>query len=67
MRKAKAAAYVDVAQPTFAKLVAEGVMPQPFDLYGVPAWDRIEIDAAVDTIKSGARPGRWQDRAPARA
>ncbi len=66
MRQAKAAAYVDCAVPRFARLVAEGVMPPPFDLSGAPAWDVRDLDAAVDSIKAGARGGRWQDRAPAR-
>lgn len=66
MRKAKAAAYVDCAVPKFDRLVAQGLMPEPFDLDGAPAFDIHELDAAVDAIKAGARNGRWQDRAPAR-
>ena len=67
MRKAKAAAYVDCAIPKFDRLVAEGVMPPPFDLGGQPVWDQQDLDASVDHSKAGARHGRWQDRAPARA
>ena len=67
MRKAKAAAYVDCAVPKFERLVAEGIMPAPFDLCGVPAWDQRDLDESVDNVKAGARVGRWQDKAPARA
>jgi hypothetical protein len=68
MRKAKAAAYVDCAVPTFDKMVAAGAMPAPFDLGNAPAWDLRDLDAAVDAIKAGATGrGNWKERAPARA
>ena len=68
MRKAKAAAYVDCALPTFERMVAEGVMPDPFDLYGAPVWDQRDLDAAIDALKAGARrTNDWRKHAPARA
>lgn len=69
MRQSKAAAYVDCTVPKFARMVADGMMPPPFDLDGAAAWDIVELNASVDALKAGARHGggRWQDRAPVRA
>lgn len=68
MRQSTAAQYVERSPADFARMVAAGVMPPPFDLDGADAWDMVDLDAAIDALKAGARTGRnWKERAPARA
>jgi predicted DNA-binding transcriptional regulator AlpA len=35
---------------TFLRLVSEGVLPKPKRIRGVVAWDRLALDAYVDSI-----------------
>jgi predicted DNA-binding transcriptional regulator AlpA len=55
MRATRAAQYVDLTTKAFLRLVACEEMPAPFLLNGVDAWGRLEIDAAIDVLKSGRR------------
>jgi predicted DNA-binding transcriptional regulator AlpA len=53
MRLTRAAAYVDVSESTFLRLVGEGVMPQPIVHNGLRMWDRTDVDSAIDDLKEG--------------
>ena len=53
MRLSRVAAYVDVSPSTFLRMVADGVMPQPIISGGIRAWDRNDIDAAIEDMKEG--------------
>ncbi len=46
LTREQAAAYIGVGASTFDKLVADGVMPSPVQLYRRRVWDRLALDAA---------------------
>jgi excisionase family DNA binding protein len=48
LRADRAAAYLGIGTSTFMRLVAEGKLPKPKRLCGVPTWDRYRLDAVVD-------------------
>ena len=55
------------SERTFLAAVATGEMPAPIFVDGRDAWDRNDIDDAIDAIKAGApRKLKWQAGAPAR-
>ena len=45
----------------FLDLVEKGMLPKPIRLRGVRAWDRLKLDAAVDTLDLEP-PSRDRDR-----
>jgi hypothetical protein len=48
----RAAAYVGCGATKFSELVDKGVMPKPVFLDdGMPRWDRLDLDAAVENLK----------------
>lgn len=51
MRLERAAAYLDISPSQFKRLVDEGTLPQPVRIGGVVSWDRLELDAAYDSVK----------------
>ena len=51
MRGDRAAAYLDISTSHFLKLVADGALPKPVRLRGSVAWDRHDLDAAVEQLK----------------
>ena len=51
MRAERAAAYLDISPSNFLKLVDEGLLPSPVRLRGSVAWDRHDLDAAVEGLK----------------
>lgn len=55
----------------FLLAVNQGLMPPPFDHAGADAWDIVDLDAAIETLKAataaaGKRKGSWRERAPDR-
>jgi predicted DNA-binding transcriptional regulator AlpA len=48
MRAPRAAAYLDMGERTFLRLVAEGKLPKPKRFDGVVAWDRYHLDASIE-------------------
>ena len=52
MRADRAAAYLDMSSSSFLKLVDEGVLPAGVHIKGMVVWDRYELDAAFENIKS---------------
>jgi hypothetical protein len=61
MNADRAAAYLDISKTKFLEGVSAGVWPVPRDVGGLPRWDRLDVDAAVDAIaerKKRLAPGR---------
>ena len=52
MRAERAAAYLAMSTTTFYQLVSEGVLPNAIKVRGMALWDRCELDAAFDNLKS---------------
>jgi predicted DNA-binding transcriptional regulator AlpA len=50
MRAGRAAAYLDISTSNFLKLVDDGVLPSPVRLRGSVAWDRHDLDDAVERL-----------------
>jgi predicted DNA-binding transcriptional regulator AlpA len=50
LRAARAAAYIGVSPTSFLQLVADGLMPKPKRVRGMVLWDRLEIDAAFESL-----------------
>ena len=61
MRLERVAAYVDVSPSTFLRMVEEGTMPAAIVHHGIRAWDRIDVDAAIEDLKEG--PTNTYDKA----
>ena len=53
MRADRAAAYLDLSEAAFLRLVEEGLMPPPVRIKGAVTWDRLQLDAAYETFKTG--------------
>jgi predicted DNA-binding transcriptional regulator AlpA len=54
LRADHAAAYVGVSPSKFRQLVKDGRMPASFQIDGCVVWDRFDLDAAVDKLKTAA-------------
>src|SRR5262249_22321620 len=54
LRAPQAARYMAMGERTFLRKVDEGKLPKPKRLDGVVAWDRYQLDAAVDDADSDA-------------
>jgi predicted DNA-binding transcriptional regulator AlpA len=48
MRAYRAAAYLDIGERTFLRLVERGKLPKPTRFGSVVAWDRYRLDAYID-------------------
>lgn len=49
-RRLAAARYISASPNYFDRMVKDGLMPRPKLLGSVKAWDRVELDAAVETL-----------------
>jgi hypothetical protein len=47
----KAAHYVGLDQIRFLTLVTTSRMPEPIEVEGVEIWDRLELDAAFNSVR----------------
>jgi predicted DNA-binding transcriptional regulator AlpA len=63
-----AAAFIGVSAGTFYKAVENGLMPEPFELFGRKIWSATEIEAALKRLprrgapsQDGADPDLWDD------
>jgi predicted DNA-binding transcriptional regulator AlpA len=57
LNRALAAEYCGVGIDTFNANVDRGALPRPLQLpTGAMLWDRAELDAAIDLLKTGRRP-----------
>jgi hypothetical protein len=50
MNADRSAAYVDLSKTKFLEGVDSGTWPPAKDVDGMPRWDRLELDAAVDAL-----------------
>ena len=46
----EAAVFVGVTFQTFDRMVAEGRLPKPVELYGEIVWDLVQLDRAMDRL-----------------
>ena len=51
MRCDKAAAYLDMSEASFLRLVESGDLPAGVPIRGMTVWDRYELDAAFENFK----------------
>jgi hypothetical protein len=61
MNADRAAAYLDISKTKFLEGVTVGIWPAARDVGGLPRWDRLDLDAAVDSMgerKKRLAPGR---------
>jgi predicted DNA-binding transcriptional regulator AlpA len=63
MRRATAAAYLDLSQAAFEREVIDGVVPMPVKLGGREHWCRVAIDAAMDRLTGDHVPD-WRASSP---
>ena len=56
MRSDRAAAYLDMSQSSFLRLVADKVFPPGFQIRGMTMWDRYDLDTSFENIKVSKRP-----------
>lgn len=50
MNADRAAAYLDTSKTKFLEGVSVGTWPSARDIGGLPRWDRLDLDAAVDSL-----------------
>jgi predicted DNA-binding transcriptional regulator AlpA len=55
MRAERAAAYLDVSESTFLRLVEDKELPPGIAVRGMVLWDRCELDSAFDNWKAKQR------------
>jgi predicted DNA-binding transcriptional regulator AlpA len=56
MRAERAAAYLGMSTSKFFQLVEDGRMPRPVRIDGMVTWDRLELDAAYESLKDQSDP-----------
>jgi predicted DNA-binding transcriptional regulator AlpA len=54
LSRREAAHYCGVSPNTFARAVADGLLPRPFKLYGRVLWCRKRLDVALDALSDTA-------------
>lgn len=52
MRRDRAAAYLDMSESSFVRLVDDGDLPRGVPIKGMTVWDRYELDAAFENFKA---------------
>jgi predicted DNA-binding transcriptional regulator AlpA len=52
MRCDRAAAYLDMSEASFLRLVADGDFPKGIAIRGMTMWDRHELDAVFENFKA---------------
>lgn len=52
LRADRAAAYVGMSKTKFLELVDSGRMPTPLTIDGIRVWDRLDLDAVFEEIKT---------------
>lgn len=64
LSREEAAAYIDISPNTFDRMVKDGLMPKPVQIYARKVWDVRAIDSAFDLLQG--RPAMphakgWED------
>lgn len=52
LRADRAAAYLAMSKSKFLELVDQRRLPQPVRIDGITMWDRLELDAAFENMKT---------------
>lgn len=63
MKRATAAAYLDMSVASFEREVMDGRLPAPVVLGGLSHWSRREIDAHIERLAGEAAPD-WRQGSP---
>jgi len=63
MKRATAAAYLDLSEAAFEREVASGRLPLPVKLGGRDHWNRSAIDEAIDRLNGPTDTPDWRQRA----
>jgi predicted DNA-binding transcriptional regulator AlpA len=56
------AVHFDISPNTFDRLVSDGLMPKPVQIYGRKVWDRFTIDRAFEALQglpASPQVGAW--------
>ncbi|MDT9598547.1 helix-turn-helix transcriptional regulator [Sphingosinicella rhizophila] len=64
MRRATAAAYLDMSIAEFERGVALGTLPMPVKIVSRERWSRTAIDAALERLEGGPPLDDWRARSP---
>jgi hypothetical protein len=59
MNADRAAAYVDLSKTKFLEGIG-ATWPHPRDVGGLPRWDRLDLDAAVDAMAERKKLAPWR-------
>lgn len=51
LNREEAADYLSISPNTFDRLVSDGLMPKPVQIYGRKVWDVRRIDSAFDALQ----------------
>lgn len=51
LNREEAADYLSISPNTYDRLVADGLMPKPVQVYGRKVWDRFAIDRAFEALQ----------------
>lgn len=61
LRADHAAEYAGVSLSKFRQLVKDGRMPPSFQIDGCVMWDRFDLDAAIDKLKTAPKSANFFD------
>ena len=61
LRADRAAEYAGISPSKFRQLVKDGRMPRSFQIDGCVMWDRFDLDAAIDRLKTEPRGENFFD------
>ncbi len=62
LHRDESAAYVGVSPNTFDRMVADGLMPKPMQVYGRKLWDVRKLDQSFDALLAdgeSAQANQW--------
>lgn len=51
LNREEAADYLSISPNTYDRLVSDGLMPKPVQVYGRKVWDRFAIDRAFEALQ----------------
>lgn len=64
LRREMAASYIGVSPTKFSEMVSAGDLPQPLSLSGtVVAWDRMDLDGWVESLRDCPTGNGWDETA----
>ncbi len=63
LTREESADYLSISPNTFDRLVADGLMPKPAQVYGRKVWDVRRIDSSFDALQglpSSSQAAQWE-------